>query len=174
MTSISKLKPFHKIDIIRKCTGFTATQKLLLFIIASHLGNNEFSFLSLTTLQKETGLSRTAITDNLRLLLLVDVIWKIDSGKKYRSNRYGINFSKLVVLDYQCSSLGLLGWSPRTTRVVVSDYPKGNIKGSKEIKEDPSSKNNSKIKSQKAIKEIRIKLNLKGKHLNGEAKESKP
>lgn len=104
---MSALKPFDKINIIRKCIGFTATQKLLLLLIASHLGKNEFCFLGLRTLQKESGLSRSTISDNIRLLIEVDVIWKLLPGDGFKSNRYGINFNKMVVLHYQCGRLRL-------------------------------------------------------------------
>jgi hypothetical protein len=122
--SISKLKPFDKIEIIRKCIGMTSTQKLLLLVLSSHLGKQNFCYLSLTTLQKETCLSRTSISDNLRLLVLSKILWQLPPSNGYKSNRYGINFELIVVQDYQCSSLGLLDQSPRTTRLVVQGYPK--------------------------------------------------
>lgn len=157
MVSLSQLKPFDKIEIVRRCIGFTATQKLILFIISSHLGKNHFCFLSLSTLQKESGLSRATISDNLRMLIMTNVINKLPPGNGYLSNRYSINLEMLVVLDYQCSSLGLLDQSPRTTRVVVSDYPKRNINKIKEIKEEPSFFERQKSE-EKAMQEIRKTL----------------
>lgn len=154
--NISKLKPYDKIVIIRKCQGFTPTQRLILYTIATHLGNNYFCFLSLTTLQNETGLSRSAISDNLKILIEVDVVRKMAPGEGYKSNRYAINFQLLVVLDYQCSSLGLLDYTARTTRLVVQDYPKRNINKVKESeRDDPFNFFDKKSAKEKAIEDIR-------------------
>jgi hypothetical protein len=153
------MKPFDKIEIIRKCTGFTATQKLILLIIASHLGKNDFCFLSLSTLQKETGLSRSTLSDNLKLLMLVEVIWKLNPREKIKSNQYGINFNLLVVSHYQCSSLGLLGWSPHIIRLVVPHYPKRNLKEKTLDFENEETKQNA----EKARENIRKACGLKRK-----------
>lgn len=124
MPKISKFQAFDKIEVIRKVTGFTPAQKLLLLLISTHLGKNNFCFLSLTTLMTESGMSRTAVSDNLSKLAAVEVIIKLAPNEDFKSNRYGINFDLIVAQDYQCSSLGLLDQYSRTTRLVAQDYPK--------------------------------------------------
>lgn len=96
MANISKQIPFDKINKIRKATGFTSTQKLLLLTLGSHLGQNEFCWPSILTLHKETALSESTIKENLRLLILHGIVLKLVPEKIGRdSNRYAINFEKL-------------------------------------------------------------------------------
>lgn len=129
MPSISKLKPFEKIEIIRKCSGLSILQKLLLLTIATHLGKNDYVFLSITTLQKECCVTtRTPITQNIQALIDADIIWKVAPSGKYKSNRYGINFDVLVFLKHQCGLLERLPQSFRKTRVVFRKDPKRKIK----------------------------------------------
>ncbi len=137
MPRVAKLQPFDKIENVRKCTGLSSTQKLILLIIASHLGKNDFCFLSFTTLQKECCIAkRTAISDNLTALIDAEIIWKIPPSKGYKSNRYGINFEKLVTDGYHCSNLRLPDRSPTVTSLVTDGYPKRNInKSEKKVKE---------------------------------------
>ena len=160
MSTISKLKPFDKIEIIRKCSGLSSTQKLILLVIATHLGKNEFCFLSFNTLQKECSLkNRTALSDNLTSLINVDILWKINPGPKFKSNRYGINFNLLVRDAYQCGTPRLPDQCGTRTKVVRDTYPKRNINKVKENKEELSM--NKSEKALKAIDEIRKKCNIK-------------
>jgi hypothetical protein len=162
--NISKLKPFDKIDIIRRCNGFTSTQKLLLFTLASHLGLNHWCWLSLTTLENETGLSRTSINDNLTALVIAEVIHKRAPQKGKKSNQYAINFGLLVALDYQTSSLGLLDQCARATRLVAQGYPKRNINKIKENEKEPFAFDEQKNEAEKAKAEIRKMCGIKARN----------
>lgn len=164
MQNISKLKPFDKINIVRKCTGFTPAQKLLLLIFSTHLGEHDLCNPSLSTLMIESGMARTAVTSNIAKLQAVDVLIKKSPSRNSRSNQYAINFKLLVAQDYQCSSLGLLEWYSRTTRLVAQDYPKEQLKQIKTKEREPfaikSQKKKSKETALKAIKEIKKSFRL--------------
>lgn len=158
MSSLANLTPFDKIEIVRKCEGLSSTQKLILLVIATHLGKNDFAFLSLTTLQKECCLKkRTALSHNLHALIEADIVWRLPPSDGFKSNRYGINLQKLVTNGHQCSDLRLPDRSPTVTRLVTNGHPKRNINKTKEIKKEPLSFFEQKAKGQKAIKEIRKK-----------------
>lgn len=159
-----KLKPFDKIEIARKCTGLSSTQKLILLIIATHLGKNDFVYLSYDTLQLECSIAkRTAIADNLTALFNAGVIWILPPSDGYKSNRYGIHFDYLlknnnhcnhpklpprkslkktknkntpVTNGYQTSNQRLPEQEPTVTGVVTNGYPKRNIKKSKRNKRE--------------------------------------
>jgi len=164
MPNVAKLKPFDKIEIIRKITGFTPAQKHLLLLLATHLGTHNFCHPSLSTLMIESGMSRTAVADNLKKLIAVNVLIKLPPSHGYKSNRYLINFELLVAQDYQCSSLGLLDWYTRTTRLVAQDYPKEQLNKIKRKEKKPftqKSQEKRKEKASQAVAEIRKLCKLK-------------
>lgn len=157
------IKPFDKIEIIRKCTGLSSTQKLILLIIASHLGKQDLCYISFNTLQEECCLKkRNAVSDNLKSLIDVNILWKIPPSDGFKSNRYGINFNLLVTNGYQCGNPRLPDRYPTVTRVVTNGYPKRKINKSKEIKRaNLVDKNNGKAKAENARKEIAITCGFK-------------
>src|SRR5579862_8295725 len=102
MTNVTNLRPFDKIEIIRKCTGLTATQKLILIVIASHIGKNTFCYIGYSKLQQECCLSsRTSLSQNLSILESNKIIWILPPNEEHKSNRYGIDFDLLVRNAYQ-------------------------------------------------------------------------
>lgn len=150
------MKPFDKICLVREVSGLSATQKLLLLTIATHLGENDFCFLSITTLQKECCVAkRHTITDNLKVLIDLGYIIRLHPRPGFKSNQYQINFEKiqeklstdqsfkgtskkgeLVLLRDQGSPSKGLDQSFTGTRVVLLKDPKiyinkykNNIKG---------------------------------------------
>lgn len=163
--NISKLKPFDKIEIVRKVQRLSITQKLILIIIATHVGKNEWCFVSLSTLQEECCITkRTALISNIKSLINANILWKIPPSKGFKSNRYAINFNLLVTDGHQSSDLQLLDQSPTVTRLVTVGHPKRNINKVKEIKETlvtPKAKEQkSKETGKKAVKDIIKKLNV--------------
>lgn len=150
MANISKLKPFDKIEIVRRITGISSTQKLILLNISTHLGKNDFCFLSLRTFQKECCIiNRTNFTKNLKFLIDRKIIWKLPPGNGFKSNRYGINFNLVVSSGYHLGTLGIPVWYPQDTSVVSSQHPKRNInKIEKKIKEESFIKNNENTKKE--------------------------
>jgi hypothetical protein len=111
MNNISKLKPFDKISLVRKCIGLSPIQKLILLVVASHLGKNDFCFLSIPTLLKECGLKhRSSLISNIDVLIKLNILWKLPPDKGFKSNRYGIRFEELVrVADWGSARSGLVG-----------------------------------------------------------------
>ena len=162
MPNLTKLTPLDKVVIIRNCIGLSVTQKSILYSIASRLGKQNFCFPSLTTLMKDSGLSkRTALVDNITALVKANIIHRISPGNGFKSNRYGINFELLVTNGYQCGNPRLLVQSPTVTSLVTDGYPKRNInKKLNEIKKEPFIN-----EAEKAREEIRKKCGLKRKKL---------
>ena len=96
MNTIANLKPFDKIHLVRKFTGITHTQKIILLVIATHLGSNNSCYVSISTLLSECCLSkRDAITINIKKLIDLGVLFKISPSLGFKSNQYGINFHLL-------------------------------------------------------------------------------
>ncbi len=153
---MGKLKPFDKIEIIRRCTGITSTQKLILLTIATHLGKNDFAYVGLNTLKDECCLvKKSALTKNLSFLIDIAVLWKLPPSDGFKSNRYGINFDLLVTHGHYMGDLRSLEGSPTVTTLVTSGHPKRTINKSKRNKrENPVNKINGKAKDE-AIQEIR-------------------
>ena len=162
---MATLKPFDKINIVRQCTGLTVTQKCLLLIIATHLGKNDFAFISISTLQLESCLAkRNTIIQNLKVLIALNIVFKLSPSDGYLSNRYAINFDLLVSVGYQCSNLQGLPQSLQVTRVVPVGYPKRNIKSFKRNQRaNPVDKSNGEAtsKADKARAEIRETCGLR-------------
>lgn len=162
MANITKRSPLDKIVIIRNCKNLNATQKALLYAIASRIGKNNFCYPSFTTLMIDSGIkNRTSLVENLTILENLKIIWIISPKDGYKSNRYGIDFDLLVRVAYQCSTLGALEQSATRTRLVRNAYSKGNInKKLKENKEEPFLDKNKSIEEQRKelIKKIKIKV----------------
>ena len=128
MNTIANLKPFDKIHLVRKFTGITHTQKIILLVIATHLGSNNSCYVSISTLLSECCLSkRDAITINIKKLIDLGVLFKISPCLGFKSNQYGINFDLLVTLGDQTSHPRLLVQSPRVTSLVTVGDPKRNL-----------------------------------------------
>lgn len=154
------MTPFEKIIWVRTVENITVAQKMILTTIASHLGNNDYCFVSMTTLQKECCIKgRTNISNNLNFLIENNFIIKKPPSEEFNSNQYQINFEKiiadykknegsneallvvqhyqqeseaqLVTLRYYPSNEALLPRSRSVTRVVTERYPKRNIKENK-------------------------------------------
>lgn len=162
---MAKLRPFDKIEKVRSITGLTSTQKLLLLIIATHLGKNEFCYISITTFQEECCLKkRDAITDNLQVLIDLNLIWKLPPSKGYKSNRYGINFDLLVTVGDWTSHRRLLDQSPTVTRLVtVGDSKRNRKEIEKKLKENLVDNSNGKAKEnvEQVWDEIRQKCGIR-------------
>ena len=151
MANISKLRPFDKIEIIRKTSGLSSTQKLILLTIATHLGVAEFAYLSLSTLQKECCIKkRTALSHNLQSLIMVDIIWFLPPSDGFVCNRYGINFKKLVTNGHYAGDPRLPDRSPTVTKVVTNGHPKRKLNKIKKIKEELSLDKSMKEKAEEA------------------------
>lgn len=145
------MTPWDKVIAIRNLRNMPHVQKIILFVIATHLGNNNFAYPSLTTLQEECGLARDNLSSNLNKLINSGYIQKLPPLlPKIKSNRYIVNFSVfcqeqsttssgklLVVKNYQSSSAPLLDQEWSTTSLVVEHYPKEQLK---EIKRNNNKK----------------------------------
>jgi hypothetical protein len=89
------MTPWEKIIFIRDKINLTHIQKLILLIIASHIGNNDFAYLSITTIQNECGIKkRTSVTDHLQALQEIGLITILPPSDGYSTNRYLINLTK--------------------------------------------------------------------------------
>ena len=107
-----KLTAFDKINLVR---GFNdgkmkGSEKSLLFIIATHLGDNDFAWISLTTLCNESCITRSNVNINIKKLISRGYIQKILPSEGYKSCRFVINFevihrtsieTTLVLKQYQ-------------------------------------------------------------------------
>lgn len=88
-----KMKPFDKILLVREVKNLTSNQKNILSVISTHLGKNEFCFLSIDTLLDETCIKkRDCITNNIEELVNLNLITVLPPSNGYKSNRYSINF----------------------------------------------------------------------------------
>lgn len=148
------MTPFEKIIAIRDIENLPHAQKIILLIIATHLGENDFSFLSLETLQKKCGLAKPNLTSNINKLISHGYLDRLHPSDGYKSNRYFINFSTvcqlrsiasngaLPVTERNPSSNGALPHQSRSvTPPVTERYPKRNIKEIKRnIKEERAQK----------------------------------
>jgi len=130
------MKPFEKIVAVRSVGDISPVQKLILIIIATHLGESDFAFLSLSTLQRECCIAtRHNITDNIKVLIDKNYLIKKTPSDGYKSNRYGINFEKikasaakeLVPQRNQTSAVKELDQCRKGTRLVPQRNPKRNI-----------------------------------------------
>ena len=88
---------FEKINFVR---GFddgsiTTSEKFVLFIITTHLGDNDFAFLSLTTLMRECCQSRGVISKNIQKLVNKGYLIKINPSDGYKSCRFAVDFDVL-------------------------------------------------------------------------------
>lgn len=149
------MTPFEKIIAIRDLQGINSIQKIILLIIATHLGNNDFAFLSLTTLQEECCIKkRDSITNAITSLINLGYLSKKSPSDGYISNRYWIHYEainqsptvtshrqSLVTVGDGGSHRGRLRESPWVTGVVTHGDPKRNIKEIKRnIKEERAQK----------------------------------
>jgi len=152
-----KMSAWDKVNLVRAFNiKINYTQKFLLLIIATHLGNNDFCFLSLDTFMDETCIKkRTTISDHLKILEKIGLITIYPPSEGYKSNRYSINFDLLIAASsnpqllvdsrlpvthgYRHSNPQLLDQSPTVTGAVTHGYPNRNIK--EKEKKDKNSKN---------------------------------
>lgn len=146
------MTPWDKIIAVRDIEKLPHVQKIILFVLSTHIGNNEFAFPSLTTLEKECGITRTSLSENISKLILSGLLTKLPPSAEFKSNRYKVNFESfyqyrratsspelLVVENYQPSSLELPDQYGRTTSLVVEDYPKEQLKEiKKQLNKKPS------------------------------------
>jgi hypothetical protein len=159
-----KLKPFDKIEIVRQCGQLSSTQKLILLIIASHLGKNEFCYLSYNTLQAECCLAkRNAISENLTALAKAGIISILPPSEGFKSNRYSIYFDRLVTNGYQCGNPRLPVRVPTVTSAVTDGYPNRKINKVKRNKRENLNNSESKTKAEEARASIRKACRLNGK-----------
>jgi len=150
------MNPFDKISLVREFSGIPSSQKSILLNIATHLGKNDFAFLSLSTLQKECCLTRGNVSKNLKKLIDKELIIKMPPSQKYRSNQYSINFDALTGTetllapkDYQNSNKTLLNQSCNITTSVAKQYPKEN----KEKEKNTKKSINNRQETRRTIKE---------------------
>ena len=165
MRNIAKLKPFDKVEIVRKSTRFSIIQKLILLTICTHLGEQDFCYLSLSTLQEECCISkRSALVENLKCLIKSRVLWKISPTGKYKSNRYGIDLNLLVTNGHHTSDLRLPVRSPSVTSAVTNGHPKEPLNKIKKQERgallQKSENKKAKERALKAIKEIKKSCRL--------------
>ncbi len=155
-------KEFTAWDKINLVRGFddgriTSTEKFVLLIIATHLGGNDFAWLSLTTLMRECSQSRGVLNNNIKKLVEKGYLTKISPGDGYKSCRFIIEFENLssteTVLEpvdnsgslvrkpYQTGTETVLDWYGNRTRLVRKPYPNRNIKEKekKDKREEPLS-----------------------------------
>jgi len=84
---------FEKIIAVRKLENINSTHKLILLVIATHIGQNEYAFPSIPTLAKECCLSERRIYSNIKELSELGLLVKLKSDGKFKSNRYALNLS---------------------------------------------------------------------------------
>lgn len=93
MSNISSIKPIRKISLARIHLDIPKTAKLVLLVIATHLGKNQFAFVSTRTLLKECEMrSKNQLDKIINLLVAYGLLVKLPPIKGYKSNRYSINF----------------------------------------------------------------------------------
>lgn len=172
MPILSKLKPFDKVSIARKCPGLSIPQKLTLLVIASRLGKNEFCYLSLDTLQIECSIGgRRHLVKYLKQLSDIGLLLIIPPGDGFSCNRYGINFELIInktdeMIINKAVPTGELRQFPLSKKQFPfggRQFPRGNSnrthKDLKEIKRESLVDNFEKAKQ--ARSEYRQKLGLK-------------
>lgn len=94
---MAELNAFEKIVLVRELHGITHTQKLILLILATHIGGHDSYCISLTTFQKECCISsRHNVTDNLQILKDMKIIKVVTPYKHDKSFRYAIDFAYLA------------------------------------------------------------------------------
>lgn len=164
MPILSKLKPFDKVSIARKCPGLSIPQKLTLLVIASRLGKNEFCYLSLDTLQIEYSIGgRRHLVKYLKQLSDIGLLLIISPGDGFNCNRYGINFEMIINNAVPTGELRQFPLSTKQFPFGGRQFPRGNSnrthKDLKEIKRESLVDNFEKAKQ--ARSEYRQKLGLK-------------
>ncbi len=93
------MKPFDKIIKVRSLTGLSSSEKVILLILATHVGKNENCFLSLDTLAEETGIQRRhTVIKYIDRLVERRIIDRIPPSNGFKSNRYAINFRIVQIL----------------------------------------------------------------------------
>jgi hypothetical protein len=146
MSKDSGYTALDKMIIVRsyRHSSLATLDKFLLFIIATHLGDNDFSFISIDTFQKETGICRRhTVTKHLDYLVYLGYIIKYAPSHGYKSNRYSINFD-LIITTYPQDKLNLL---EKMHAVPLRDYtspPKGldqSLTGTRPVPHRDSNKN---------------------------------
>lgn len=131
-----QLSAFDKINLVRAfddnliCIG----EKLILLVIATHLGDNDFAWLSLSTLMIECCQGRTTLSNNINKLIKKGYLIKIKPSEGYRSNRLQINFQRLastvsvlVSKQYPTSTETVLDQYQNSTPLVSNQYPNRKI-----------------------------------------------
>lgn len=128
---------FDKINFVRSFDdgNITPSQKLILLVIATHLGDNDFVFLSLTTFMQECCLTRTNASSNLKKLINCGYLIKLPPSDGFRSCRFLIDFKKLastktvlVPEQYLTSTGTVLDQYRNSTTLVPEQYPNRKIK----------------------------------------------
>lgn len=95
----------RKIAFVRAISGLSPIEKLILLTISTHLGHNEFTFLSLTTLQRECCIAkRHTLIKYLSKLEEKHLLKKIAPSDGFKSNRYGLNFDLIIKLTEKLST----------------------------------------------------------------------
>ncbi len=151
------MTPFEKIVLVRAIKNISSGEKLLLLTIATHLGNDDVCYLSLTTLQDECCLARDNVSSNIKKLISKKYLQKLPPSAGFKSNRFVINFDEiteknqernttssktlLVAKHYHDSSETLLDQERNTTSLVVKHYPKEQLNN-----KETTIKNNNKQK----------------------------
>jgi Helix-turn-helix domain len=130
MTAWEKIKLVRSFDDGSISTG----EKFVLFIIATHLGDNDFAWLSLSTLMTECCQARNNLSKNIKKLIQKGYLIRISPSDGYKSNRFKINFDKLpssetllVAKRYQTSSETLPPQVRNATSLGTKRYPNRKI-----------------------------------------------
>lgn len=136
---MDKMSAWDKVNLIRSFNDgiMKAGEKSILLIIASHLGENDFAWLSLTTIANESCMHRTNVNINIKKLISRRYIQKLSPSHGYKSCRFVVNFdviksasckTLLVAKHYLTSSETLPPQQRNTTSVVAKRYPNRKIK----------------------------------------------
>lgn len=139
-----KMSAFDKINFIRAFDDgeMSGVEKSLLNIITSHLGDNDFAFIGLTTLQQESCIrKRQSIINNLSRLFMRGYITILKPSDGYKSNRYIVEFEfvqkvisnprLLVTVGNYTSYRRSLHQLPTVTTLVTHGNPNRKIKAFK-------------------------------------------
>ncbi len=161
---------FDKINLVRAFNDgeMSGVEKSILAVISTHLGDNNFVFLSISTLIHETCYTRQTIIQNINKLIKRGYITKISPSEGYKSNRYSINLELIASLGgrpvYQLDHPSLAARLPQSSSHTGAVYlldPNRKINASLKEKENARAKNErqkpsfSSFKSEKQSKSQR-------------------
>lgn len=143
------LSIWDKIKIVRDFddTYISSSEKCILLTITTHIGANDFAFLSLTKLMKECCQSRGVLNENIKRLVNRGYLIKLLPSEKFRSCQFSIPFENLtgsvavlVRLPNHPSTDSEPTWFGSRTTMVRQPNPKEHIKLlEKKVKEKPKS-----------------------------------